>query len=310
MKDQNCHLVMTRSVVTTNNGNLNSTKHLENYPPEIDGYRTFSHVEYLNGYKNKYLKDTSLPGPDIDYKLNRHFFRTENFEKIDNEFINILVAGCSWTFGQGVANEHIWHSFLSKRIEMETGKKVKVHNLGVMGGSTHLAIKNVISFINLYGKPDYVFLLLPGWTRDIRFLGEKQEPINVSIHMPINKDKDQRKVIELFVERHDDFAALNTFVTSMQLLELFLNSANINFVWTSTNLLNQKAVGKRFEFSNYREVDHVFDKAVSLLQPISDVSVYPNTEGLDYWALSKDGSHPGVAFHHDLARIFFEEASF
>lgn len=301
---------MTKSVVTTNNGNFNDPKLLDNYPSEINGYRTFLHEEYLNGFRNKYIKDRSVPGPDIEYRINRDFFRTENFKELDDNFINILVAGCSWTFGEGVPEEHIWHSFLSKRIESETGKKVKVHNLGIMGGSTHLAIKNVISFINLYGKPEYLFLLLPGWTRDIRFAGQKQEPVNVSIHMPLNKDKDQRKAIELFAQRHDDFAALNTFVTSMHLLEMFLNSEKIKFAWTSVNLINQDDIRKRFEFSNYVHTSHSFTKQGLSFQPKSDISVYPNTRNLHYWDLSKDGAHPGVAFHEDLARMFFEEVSF
>jgi len=297
---------MVRSLVTTINGNLKGRRP-DQIPPLIDGYRTMYHDKDLAPrLASNILKDHTVPGEDIEYKLNEDFFRSETFKKLDPSFINIVVAGCSWTFGQGVPATHTWHALLGKHIENKLGKPVKVHNLGIMGGSSHLAIKNVISFIELYGKPDYVFFAFPGWYRDIGFNKIGTFAMNVSTAMPSNKDKDEQEVIKNFVNRFDELSSKNAFFTQIHLTELYLNSAGINFRWIMTSL-NGEDLSEAFGFSNQVVINHTFLPNTARRSPTSDLEKHPNVDGLEYWQLAKDGFHPGIAWHDDAATTIFKD---
>lgn len=306
MKDFAVDVYMTRSLVTTLDGNLKSKdeKHL---PPLDNGYRIFYHSKDLAPkLPSNFIKDHTVPGPDVEYKLNEHFFRSESFGKLDPSFINIVVAGCSWTFGQGVPLEHTWHAIIGRHIENKLGKPVKVHNLGIMGGSSHLAIKNVISFIELYGKPDYVLFAFPGWYRDIRFSKGGDFAMNVATAMPMNRNKEQQEIVKDFINSFDEISSKNAFFSQVHLVELYMNAAKIDMRWIMTSL-NGESLADRFGFSNHVVINHKFVPHTAVRSPVSDLDVHPNVDNLDYWQLAKDGFHPGVAWHDDAARTIFKD---
>jgi hypothetical protein len=114
-------------------------------------------------------KDVVHHGPELTYRVNRQGFRSKHFQKLDPNKINILYAGCSWTFGEGIVEEHAWSNILSNKIQEHCKKEVDYHNVSAMGASPHLIIKNVMAFIRNYGKPDYLFIEMSDHSRAITY---------------------------------------------------------------------------------------------------------------------------------------------
>lgn len=73
--------------------------------------------------------------------------------------VDILTAGCSQTFGQGVHVEGRWSSILASKLDMS------VATLAVPGWSTQSSISSVMHYIKRFGKPKIVALFLPDFFR-------------------------------------------------------------------------------------------------------------------------------------------------
>lgn len=71
----------------------------------------------------------------------------------------LLVAGCSQTFGIGVPTEGTWPSFVAKELGVE------YVNTALPGGSTQTIVTNVLAYIRKFGKPKRILMLLPELTR-------------------------------------------------------------------------------------------------------------------------------------------------
>lgn len=84
------------------------------------------------------------------YSVNKYGFRT-NIEYKDNVD---LAIGCSYTFGLGNHEEHIWPSILSKEI------KKQIINLGIPGGGMDSSYRILKSYLNDY-KVNTVYFLIP-----------------------------------------------------------------------------------------------------------------------------------------------------
>ena len=109
------------------------------------------------------LEDGSkVHGSDI-YKLNSRFYRGKEFTKSPE----IIVSGCSFTYGSGLLDKDMWSNILSKLMS-------KDHvNLGMPGKSVTSIINNLYSYFREYGHPEYLFCLFPSFGR---------------FELPINKD--------------------------------------------------------------------------------------------------------------------------
>lgn len=92
--------------------------------------------------------------PDTKLDLNSKFFRSPEFEQVQ-----LLVAGCSQTFGAGVDNELIWPYLLSKKLNYSYA------NIAVPGLSVQGIVGSVVSYIQQYGKPKVLAINLPGYGR-------------------------------------------------------------------------------------------------------------------------------------------------
>lgn len=301
-KHQDVNHMMSLNSVSTLDGNF-GYKDPNAIPELIDGYRTFAHRDHVSSDEINWRHRYEVPGPDVIYKLNKNFFRTDNFENFDDSDVNILVAGCSWTFGEGIFQESIWAEQLASLISKKDGKPAKLYNLGVMGGSAHLAVKNIIAFINLYGKPDYVFIAFPFWGRDIRFVKKDKSmfAINVSNMMPFGRDKESKEAIKKYSECFDYLSSKHAFITQLNLLTLYLNAIGVTFKWISASP-GQQDLG----YDNQVMINHKFDLTVHERSPLSDSAKYPNVDDVPYWSLSKDGFHPGAAWHKDAAQQIFD----
>lgn len=89
------------------------------------------------------------------YSTNSMAYRTDEFA----ETRDIIFAGCSQTWGEGVVYDGIWGNILSKSLDK------KSYNLGVASKGTQFIVNNTIAFCKKYGNPKAIFCLFPEFTR-------------------------------------------------------------------------------------------------------------------------------------------------
>ena len=103
--------------------------------------------------------DNGLPPTPLDAdeiwngggRGNNFGFRDEPFF----ECADILMAGCSFTWGAGLHEKHIWPTYIKKM----TGQKTA--NIGVSGGSIHGSVARIFAYIRKFGKPKTIICLFP-----------------------------------------------------------------------------------------------------------------------------------------------------
>lgn len=91
-----------------------------------------------------------------------HEYHQNGYGYRDPEYdgpVDILAAGCSQTFGQGVHLDGRWSNILGDKLKMS------VATLAVPGWSTQTSISAVMHYIKRFGKPKIVTLLLPDFFR-------------------------------------------------------------------------------------------------------------------------------------------------
>lgn len=117
--------------------------------------------------RHRYTED------DITYKFNSLGFRVPSCNyplKFDDAYgyPTLMVAGCSLTEGVGLPEEHIWHSFLIEKFiqNNDTNRPIAKLNLGKAGVGIDAIVRYIYISIEKYGaRPDLIYLLLPGVTR-------------------------------------------------------------------------------------------------------------------------------------------------
>jgi hypothetical protein len=264
-------------------------------------------LKYWQEDSPEYVKNIK---DDILYTLNKQYFRSDSFEKFNNENINILYAGCSFTFGMGIPDDFLWTNLLTNKIQETTDKKVDPYNIGFRGFSNYLIIKNIMSFIRNYGKPDYIFALFPDCARDFIF---NDFDNNYGYVFPRFFNAKGSSKFE--VNYTKNFTYETNIMRSSDMikhLEDFCYFANIKLYWTSWYYPDYK-IYKNNNFLSLVETDTSFLQANAGYQRMyTDIEhgvqyPYMNTNNLPYWDLARDLVHPGTAWTHHISSEFFRE---
>ena len=87
----------------------------------------------------------------FEFNLNSRFYRSPEFQ----EGMDVLFTGCSVTFGQGLPEEYIWGTMLSRKLGLSYA------NLSLPGKSAESLIKNIFAYFKEFGHPKYLFCLFP-----------------------------------------------------------------------------------------------------------------------------------------------------
>ena len=121
---------------------------------------------------------------EVEYKFNRDLFRSDHFKK-EHDGLHIVFSGCSSTEGVGIKQEHTW----AYNIYNELSKTKKIdgyYNLGQSNTGYHQIIGNFLTYVEKYGKPDYLFVLLPNIQRRYIYLEEENRWVYDSSEPHIN----------------------------------------------------------------------------------------------------------------------------
>jgi hypothetical protein len=186
-------------------------------------YSWFSNkVEPLFDYHNPW-EETE----EINYKLNNVGLRCDDLSPEPNPENNILFAGCEVTIPIDVKYEDGW----AYRVHNEFYKdRSRFVNLSYPGSDSNRIIYNILKYINSYGKPSKMFILMP---EIIRAYGWWPEGKGFKPKMYRKEYGDTEH--NLMAYPHDISPKLLAlkYVQSIFMLEQYCKDTNIDLHWTS-----------------------------------------------------------------------------
>jgi hypothetical protein len=256
-------------------------------------------------------------------------FNSDGFRSIDFEKnIDLLSAGCSFTFGVGLPKDVTWSNMLAK----EHGFS---HNsIGIPGGSCMDIVFNIFKYFEKYGHPKMLLAFFPDFGRVYTYMdgnilntskmfgrrngGGRLEDVE-------NKSFINDRVLDRVDEKPSKFVSLPTNLGEImslefaymlnamyiKMLEAYCNSHKIPFIWFKWNLDHFDQYGGIDSFSNRYVIDikkdlpkfengdyvdlsnhkcHLNDKEVC-----SDQSI---------WYMAKDNNHFGVHWQIHVKELF------
>lgn len=266
------------------------------------------------------------------YNINEFGFRGKAYK--DSE---VIISGCSITFGIGVPESGRWGNLLSNKINKN------IMNLGSPGASIESISTNIIQYCLNNKMPKEIFCLLPDFFRrmvvaDKEFYETKgnkwAEKLNnlsytfcntkVSVYNSnsIFMEIEDQKYIEDSVSPHQ--LILNS-VNAIYILESFCLSNNIKLNWTtwdsaSALLMENLVKLKDFKLKNYtpffpsESTDGVNTFILNSCQSNHNSEFKDDAcwiVGSDYSIVNSKKkvigtSHPGIHFHEHIADLFYK----
>ena len=259
-------------------------------------------------------------GPEFKYFINEYGFRSKSFSEFDLNNINVLFLGCSITQGVGLPEECMWAKKLVDKIQNDMpDKQIDYYNLSIAGGGIHLAIKNLITFLNTVGKPDYIFVYFPQISRSIIWNDENY----ISVLLP-NKIEKRLNEQEEFLENYNVENTLLYTTTLIHMMELICNLSGIKLIWSTWYNEQMKTI-KKVGFNNYFELNiNTLDYYAEPIEISKHRGHYTddynyqykyhlkrinksNINNEPYWSSARDGWHFGTSFHTQVAEKFYIE---
>ncbi len=226
-------------------------------------------------------KDHAIYTEDNGYITNSHGYRCPEWSPMPDGKKNVVVLGCSHTFGEGNAENEHWVHFLSKHnVDI-----LRYWNLGIPGASADLIVRILYGTQRLI-NPDIVIVCWPAWSRRERLLDFDKAPmhqLNLTSGDPMLKFE------------NDDTDRQN-FLKNVFFLEKFAQQ-------------NRSKTFHCFAQDSYHE--HI--KGLNVLEDYTIKNCWP------YWdkfeqrvqynepSLAKDGKHFGVEHHERFAELFLEK---
>jgi hypothetical protein len=229
--------------------------------------------------KHGYYADNELPkfNPTAGYETNSLGYRCPEFRPLPDGGKNVVVLGCSHTFGEGLEENETWVSQVAK----ESNKILRWWNLGQPGASADLMIRI------LYGTEKVLFpkIIVACWPAQSRRERLDLHPQNLTSNDPLLKTENNN-------------TDKNNFLKNVFLLEKFAEKNQVKtfhcFAEDVYELDSDLQVLKNYTIKNcWPEWDqHHLSKA--------------KREHIKTPSLARDGMHYGVEHHQVFARLFLE----
>ena len=227
--------------------------------------------------KHGYYADDELPKFDLakGYKTNSLGYRCPEFRPLPDGGKNVVVLGCSHTFGEGLEKNETWVSQVAK----ESNKILRWWNLGQPGASADLMIRI------LYGAEKVIFpkIIIACWPAQSRRERLELHPQNLTSDDPLLKTE-------------NDNTDRNNFLKNVFFLEKFAEKVGAKtfhcFAQEAHNIYMEDtlAVLKNYTISNCWPEWDKHEKRELHSKP----------------SLAKDGIHYGKEHHEVFARLFLQ----
>lgn len=248
--------------------------------------------KYLIKQEGEYLYysthgETDKDNKDFGYRVNKYGFRTNKFNKLSKDNINIITAGCSVTFGMALPEEKIWPTILKNRIK---NKNIHLDNIGIPGIDSIQEIRNIYIYNEKYGKPDYIFLCLPPIYR-FPDLEKQSNALSTKQEIGWIPTKD---ALEDYIYRNFRKYSIHIFhsIATMKNFEQYCYDTGIKLYWFSWD----HSTNEYYRMFGFRNMINYDFKTHDYGQ--SDEK---------YWDFARDDSHLGIKYHYVFAEKFYEE---
>lgn len=230
----------------------------------------------------------------ISYKLNNFGHRSDDFVKLDSLKTNILFAGCSTTFGEGIKQKHRWTDRLYEELKNYHENLGNLNVLSYPGFGAETIIPNIFKYCKNFGLPQIIFILIPDIPRGLGFDEHRTDHFipNIKVDYKNKKLKDDLSAEEMY----------GAFINILRMLDIFCEINNIKLfigTWdTDTDLILQK--------SNLNSFVSVVSNFNEELASIKFFRLYDNLNKYDQKLAydSRDGFHPGVLVHEYISDEF------
>jgi hypothetical protein len=215
---------------------------------------------YTNRLVDDFLdnKDYTFKKWNIEHKVNKKKYRSPEFKK-DTD---LLIAGCSFTYGVGIPKEFMWAEIVAKDLNLSHA------NLALPGESVVGQVKKIFAYFKEYGHPKFLCAMFPDFGRFLSPQNSKHFVSNSAL-LNIERKKADNISIENFWD--DNFLytsnlgpwipdikfsrsphkAENVLIPEIShfysaqfilMLEQYCILAGINFIWSIWDVKNLKII--------------------------------------------------------------------
>jgi hypothetical protein len=233
--------------------------------------------------KHGFYSDQEIPEsiakhrkPIADYKTNSHGYRCPEWTPLPVGKKNVVILGCSHTFGEGLTDGEVWVDKLYNKIDKS---RLRFWNLGQPGASADKVVRI------LYGCekvlfPKIIIVCWPLWSRRERLDGYAQSLMSYDEKLKKeNKQTDSNNFLKnvFFVEKFAEKTGaivLHCFAQDVYQIE-------------GVKIYNQTSIKKCWPVWSKVKTDHENRKLISTP------------------SLAKDGMHYGVEHHELFSELLF-----
>jgi len=181
-----------------------------------------NNIEPMVEFETQWMKDN-------EYTLNNHGLRCDNFYKIENKKDHILFAGCEYSLA---INHEVKFSWAYMLYSYLLGSVGTYRNISYPGANPEKIIANLIKYVDAYGAPYKMFVLMPEIIRDYGYWPDGK----------VYKPKMYRQLKGNGGVEHNDVAIPNdvplnllllSYVRSIRILESYCSALEIDLIWTT-----------------------------------------------------------------------------
>lgn len=231
--------------------------------------------QYIGKEEEEYSSE--WPHPPFSYKLNEYGFRIDDMQnKVD-----IGAFGCSYTFGQGLPTNMLWHNIVAEI------RSKSVYNFGICGASI-TTILDIFNIVTKHIQMKDAFFLLPPYTRNQ--ISKINDDNNLAFLNCIPGHKsmfneaynfDGSNLLKVLPEEE----LLKQIKTSLYVSEVIGKMRNINMYVSSWDDLTWHLL---------KQIDFKYIKLLPVWYSRVDLSESDK---------ARDGKHPGPGHHRFFANL-------
>ncbi len=237
----------------------------------------------------------------VEYKLNSYGLRSDDFQS-EHTGLHMLFAGCSNTYGLGTDIENIWATKIYNKIK-ESQEVSGYNNLGINAGTIIEIVFHVFRYIEQFGNPDVIFMLLPERDRDDEFFfDEYDEQYSDSFNFSIYHS------LELFCRSNNIKLISSTWVSNYtNLWDSFSNFAKYKGDTPHKILIGPKIRNEKTMFDDFVKTFKSFKvfNNKKIIQDLYDYSM-DNPDDPNMYTAKDRGRHFGNAFHYAWSQQMYE----
>jgi hypothetical protein len=239
----------------------------------------------------------------VEYSLNEEYFRCDSFTK-DHKSPHILFAGCSQTEGVGAPLETVWSKVLLDTVSPDSG----FYTIAKSGFGWQKVISNFMIYVERYGAPEYLFVLLPNLGRFFQWDDNQHKYIYVQRYpnggVMSREQEDEDKVPDfLFIEKpltlEEHRKCFVDFSIGWKLFEKYCESIGTKMLWASWDYM---------ENTNYK-LANISKNYIDMSS--DDLMVFIREQRPDgkmgKYDLSRRDGHAGILINKYWARTFEKE---